>query len=117
MRIGGRCHRPPPPADGGAGADGGLQRRPAVNADLDPSSPSLWPLFVLPALAAGFGGLDDAGRNAIVPNLVRRSEVPTANAIFQAALARLLPGFRRQRTPETSVHQAKVNGTSPAEGT
>jgi predicted MFS family arabinose efflux permease len=56
----------------------------AVNADLDPSGPALWPLFVLPALSAGFSGLDNAGRNAIVPNLVRRSEVSTANAIFQA---------------------------------
>jgi len=56
----------------------------AVNADLDPSSPALWPLFVLPALAAGFSGLDSAGRNAIIPNMVRRSEVSTANAIFQA---------------------------------
>jgi MFS family permease len=54
----------------------------AVNADL--GHVSLWPLFVLPALAAGFGGLDSAGRSAIVPNLVQRSEVPTANAIFQA---------------------------------
>ncbi len=53
----------------------------AVNADL---GPSLWPLFVFPALSAGFSGLDSAGRSAIVPNLVRRSEVPTANAIFQA---------------------------------
>jgi MFS family permease len=53
----------------------------AVNADL---GTALWPLFVLPALAAGFGGLDDAARSAVVPNLVRRSEVPTANAIFQA---------------------------------
>ena len=44
----------------------------------------MWPLFVLPALAAGFGALDDAGRSAIVPNLVQRSEVSTANAIFQA---------------------------------
>jgi predicted MFS family arabinose efflux permease len=52
----------------------------AVNADL---GPSLWPLFVLPAVAAGFSGLDSAGRNAIVPNLVRRSEISTANAIFQ----------------------------------
>jgi transmembrane secretion effector len=59
----------------------------AINADVAPSSPStpaLWPLFVLPALSAGFSGLDSAGRNAIVPNLVRRSEVSTANAIFQA---------------------------------
>ena len=53
----------------------------AVNVDL---GTALWPLFVLPALAAGFSGLDSAGRTAIVPNLVRRSEVSTANAIFQA---------------------------------
>src|ERR1700749_504855 len=53
----------------------------AVNADL---GPALWPLFVLPALAAGFSGLDSAGRNAVVPDLVRRSEVSTANSIFQA---------------------------------
>ena len=59
-----------------AGCSAGL----AVNADL---GPALWPLFVLPALAAGFSGLDSAGRNAIVPNMVRRSEVSTANAIFQ----------------------------------
>jgi MFS family permease len=45
---------------------------------------SLWLLFVLPALAAGFGALDDAGRTAIVPNLVRRSELAGVNAIFQA---------------------------------
>jgi MFS family permease len=53
----------------------------AINTDL---GTALWPLFVLPALSAGFSGLDSAGRNAIVPNLVRRSEVSTANAIFQA---------------------------------
>jgi predicted MFS family arabinose efflux permease len=60
-----------------AGCSAGL----AVNADL---GTSLWPLFVLPALAAGFGGLDDAGRSAIIPNLVERSEIPNANAIFQS---------------------------------
>jgi MFS family permease len=60
-----------------AGFSAGL----AVNADL---GTALWPLFVLPALAAGFSGLDSAGRNAIVPTMVRRSEVATANAIFQA---------------------------------
>jgi MFS family permease len=53
----------------------------AVNTDL---GTSLWPLFVLPALAAGFGGVDDAARGAIVPNLVSREEVPAANAIFQS---------------------------------
>ncbi len=53
----------------------------AVNADL---GPALWPLFVLPALAAGFSGVDDAGRGAIVPNIVGRAEVSNANAIFQS---------------------------------
>lgn len=53
----------------------------AVNADL---GTALWPLFVLPALSAGFSGLNSAGQNAVIPNMVRRSEVSTANAIFQA---------------------------------
>ena len=52
----------------------------AVNTDL---GSSLWPLFVLPALAQGFSAVGDAGRSAILPNLVQRSELPTANAIFQ----------------------------------
>ncbi len=60
-----------------AGCSAGL----AVNADL---GASLWPLFLLPALAAGFGGLADAGQSAILPNLVRRSELATVNAMFQA---------------------------------
>jgi MFS family permease len=53
----------------------------AVNADL---GTSLWPLFVLPALSAGFSPLDNAGRSSIVPRLVPRSELSTANAMFQA---------------------------------
>src|SRR5271163_3945236 len=53
----------------------------AVNADL---GPALWPLFVLPALSAGFAGLDNSGRGAIIPNLVERSEMSAANAIFQS---------------------------------
>jgi predicted MFS family arabinose efflux permease len=52
----------------------------AFNTDL---GASLWPLFVLPAIAAGFSALSDAGQSAIVPNLVRRSELATANAMFQ----------------------------------
>jgi MFS family permease len=52
----------------------------AINTEL---GASLWPLFVLPALAQGFSATGDAGRSAILPNLVRRSEVSTANAMFQ----------------------------------
>jgi MFS family permease len=53
----------------------------AVNADL---GPSLWPLFVLPAVAAGFSAATEAGMSAILPNLVGRSEVTSANAMLQA---------------------------------
>ena len=60
-----------------AGSSAGL----AVNADL---SSALWPLFLLPALTAGLTGFDSAARNAMVPTMVRRSEVSTANAMFQA---------------------------------
>lgn len=53
----------------------------ALNAS---SSPALWPLFVLPALAGGLGTFQDSALNAVLPNLVRRNEVPAANAAFQA---------------------------------
>ena len=53
----------------------------ALNTDL---GTSLWPLFVLPAASAGFSPLDNAARSAIVPRLVRRSELSTANAMFQS---------------------------------
>jgi MFS family permease len=53
----------------------------AVNAD---TGPALWPLFVLPAMAAGFSATTESGLSAILPNLVRRSEVATVNAMFQA---------------------------------
>ena len=52
----------------------------AINTDL---GPALWPLFVLPALGQGFSAVGSAGMSAIVPNLVHRSEVSTANAMFQ----------------------------------
>jgi predicted MFS family arabinose efflux permease len=53
----------------------------AVNAD---TGPALWPLFALPAVAAGFTATTESGLSAILPNLVRRSEVATVNAMFQA---------------------------------
>jgi len=53
----------------------------AVNAD---TSSALWPLFVFPALAAGMSGCDSAARNAMVPNMVRDSELPAAAAMFQS---------------------------------
>ena len=48
----------------------------AVNAD---TGPALWPLFALPAVAAGFTATTEAGLSAILPNLVPRSEVATVN--------------------------------------
>ena len=53
----------------------------AVNAD---TGPALWPLFALPAMAAGFATATESGLSAILPNLVRRSEVAAVNAMFQA---------------------------------
>jgi predicted MFS family arabinose efflux permease len=52
----------------------------AVNA----ARPALWPLFVCPALAAGLGTFEDSALGSVIPNLVRRSEVSAANAIFQS---------------------------------
>jgi MFS family permease len=53
----------------------------AVNAD---TGPVLWPLFALPAVAAGFAATTESGLSAIVPNLVPRCEVATVNAMFRA---------------------------------
>src|SRR6516225_1992944 len=53
----------------------------AINAD---TGPLLWPLFVLPAAAAGFTAATESALSAILPNLVRRSEVVSTNAMFQA---------------------------------
>jgi predicted MFS family arabinose efflux permease len=53
----------------------------AVNAD---TGPVLWPLFALPSMAAGFAAATESGLSAVLPNLVRRSEVAAVNAMFQA---------------------------------
>jgi MFS family permease len=53
----------------------------AVNAS---ASPALWPLFVLPALAAGLATVEDSAINAVLPGLVPSGELPAVNAMFQA---------------------------------
>jgi predicted MFS family arabinose efflux permease len=53
----------------------------AVNAD---TGTALWPLFALPAMSGGFATGAESGLSAILPNLVRRSEVTAVNAMFQA---------------------------------
>ena len=53
----------------------------ALNADL---GPSLWPLFLFPAVTAALSGMDSSARNAMVPGMVGLASVPAANAMFQA---------------------------------
>ena len=53
----------------------------AVNAS---SRPSLWPIFLCSPLAAGLGTFEDSALGAVVPNLVRRGDVPAVSAMFQA---------------------------------
>lgn len=53
----------------------------ALNAALD--RPALWPLYVLPAVAAGFSGLDKPARNAAIPGLLPRRLLPAAYALWQ----------------------------------
>lgn len=53
----------------------------AVNADM---GSALWPLYLAPAVNAGLSGFDGPARSAIIPNLVRREEFTSANAMFQA---------------------------------
>jgi MFS family permease len=52
----------------------------AVNTDL---GARLWPLFVLPAAAAGLTGFDNPTRSAIVPRLVAAGHISTAAAMNQ----------------------------------
>jgi MFS family permease len=62
---------------GSAATSAGL----AINAS---RSPALWPLFLCPAVGAGLATFAGSAQGAVVPNLVERSEVPAANAMFQA---------------------------------
>jgi MFS family permease len=55
----------------------------AVNAD---AGTAAWPLFALPAAAAGCAVAGESGLSAILPNLAGRSGTATANAMFQALL-------------------------------
>jgi predicted MFS family arabinose efflux permease len=55
----------------------------AVNATV---GTALWPLFVLPAAAAGCSVAGESGLSAMLPNLAGRSETATVNAMFQALL-------------------------------
>lgn len=45
--------------------------------------PPVWPLYVLAVLVAGFHGADGPARNAIVPRVVERRQLPAAYAIVQ----------------------------------
>jgi MFS family permease len=53
----------------------------ALNADL---GPSLWPLFLFPAITASQSGIDSSARNAMLPGLVGMDMLPASNAIFQS---------------------------------
>jgi MFS family permease len=45
--------------------------------------PALWPLFVLPAISAGFSGLDSSTRTAAMVSLVEPEALVSANALRQ----------------------------------
>jgi len=53
----------------------------ALNADF---GPSLWPLFLFPAITAGLSGMDSSARNAMLPGMVGMELLPASNAIFQS---------------------------------
>jgi MFS family permease len=61
----------------GAGCSAGL----ALNADL---GPTIWPLFLFPAITASMSGIDSSARNAMLPSLVGMELLPASNAIFQS---------------------------------
>lgn len=53
----------------------------ALNADS--ANPVVWPLFVCSALQAGFSGVDNPARSAMVVSVVDREEIVRANALWQ----------------------------------
>jgi len=53
----------------------------AVNADL---GPTIWPLFLFPAIIASMSGIDSSARNSMLPGLVGMELLPASNAIFQS---------------------------------
>lgn len=57
----------------------------AVNATID--EPLLWPLYVFPALAAFFSGVDRPARGATLPRLVHPDMLPAANALWQILIS------------------------------
>ena len=61
----------------GAASSAGL----ALNSDF---GPTLWPLFLFPAVTAALSGMDSAARNAMIPGMVGLRSVPAANAMVQA---------------------------------
>jgi predicted MFS family arabinose efflux permease len=48
--------------------------------------PALWPLFVLPAISAGFSGMDSSTRTAAMVSLVEPEALVSANALRQLLL-------------------------------
>jgi MFS family permease len=92
----------------------------AVNAD---TGPALWPLFALPAMAGGFATGAESGLSAILPNLVRRSEVaatflvspqvPQAVAAHRPGLRSIVAGFSylRGRPVIQGAYLIDINAT------
>jgi hypothetical protein len=60
-----------------AGASAGL----GVNATLD--EPQVWPLYLLTAVAAALSGFERTAHNAAIPNVVDRSSLAAAFALWQ----------------------------------
>lgn len=50
------------------------------------SHPALWPLFALTAASAGVSGIDSPTRSAVIPNLVDRSLLSAAYALWQVLI-------------------------------
>jgi predicted MFS family arabinose efflux permease len=61
----------------GAACSAGL----ALNSDF---GPTIWPLFLFPAITASMSGIDSSARNAMLPGLVGMELLPASNAIFQS---------------------------------
>ncbi|MPZ87352.1 MAG: MFS transporter [Nitriliruptorales bacterium] len=86
----------------------------AVNAAV--AAPRVWPVFALSALNAGFSGIDSPTRNAVIPALLERDDLPAAYALNQTlstvahAVGPMLGGLVIARASLTAAYGLEAAG-------
>lgn len=80
------------------------------------AAPRVWPVFALSALNAAFSGIDSPTRNAVIPALLEREDLPAAYALNQTlstlahAVGPMLGGLVIARTSLTAAYGLEAVG-------